>query len=183
MDRLWTQADLQACKHGAAICGCHECGHSRFCVHGKRKRFCTLCGGSGLCEHNRLRFQCKQCGGVTELGSLGVRDSYLNRKLRIAEESGGGFELGTHKRCRPLCYGTSPSLPSGHFCLFIVLSFIHPDCSSFSLRDRDTAPKAHTMNFHWVGLVIRSLRYTATAPLGTTGFRHLNGHSNLLNSM
>ncbi len=81
-----------------------------------------------------------ELGLVTELGSLGVRDSNLNRKLRIAEESGGGFELGTHKndkRCRPLCYGASPSLPSGHFCLFIVLSFIHPDCSSFSLRDRD----------------------------------------------
>ena len=102
---------------------------------------------------------------VTELGSLGVRDSYLNRKLRIAEESGGGFELGTHKRCRPLCYGTSPSLPSGHFCLFIVLSFIHPDCSSFSLRDRDTAPKAHTMNFHWVGLVIKGrFRYCHSPP-------------------
>ena len=57
------------------------------------------------------------------------------------------------------------------------------DCSSFSLRDRDTAPKAHTMNFHWVGLVIKGRFGTATAPLGTTAFRYLNAHSNLLNSM
>ena len=31
---------------------------------------------------------------VTELGSLGVRDFQYNRKIRIAEESGGGIDVG-----------------------------------------------------------------------------------------
>jgi hypothetical protein len=41
--RLWTELDLQACKHCAAKCGCHECGHSSICEHGRQRNICKEC--------------------------------------------------------------------------------------------------------------------------------------------
>jgi hypothetical protein len=57
VDRLWSQEDLQACKHCASTCGCHECGRSRICVHNRQRTLCKDCGGGGICVHNRRRSQ------------------------------------------------------------------------------------------------------------------------------
>ena len=50
MARLWTELDLQACKHCAAKCGCHECGHSSICEHG-RPQFVSMINSA---VHNLL---------------------------------------------------------------------------------------------------------------------------------
>jgi hypothetical protein len=70
VDRLWSQEDLQACKHCASTCGCHEYGRSRICVHNRQKTQCKDCGGGGICVPHRRRSQC--------LAAINGRHQFVN---------------------------------------------------------------------------------------------------------